>query len=46
VNICIIVNDIDKKLQNKLRGPMHYQIGVTCLFIDSRYLLCSNDKKL
>jgi len=25
--------DIDLKLQNKLHGPMHYKIGVTCVFI-------------
>jgi len=24
--------NIDQKLQNKLHGPMHYKIGVTCVY--------------
>ena len=29
--------NIDLKLGNILDRPMHYEIGVTCLFIDTRY---------
>jgi len=28
----ILYTDIDLNLQNKLHGPMHYNIGVTCVF--------------
>jgi len=26
----ILHTNIDQKLRNKLHGPMHYKIGVTC----------------
>ena len=29
--------NIHQKLQNKSYGPMHYKIGVTCVFNDTRY---------
>ena len=38
----MLYRNIDLKLRNKLHGPMHYKIGVTCLDNDSRYKLCSN----
>ena len=28
----ILYTNIDRKLRNKLHGPMHYEIGVTRLF--------------
>jgi len=28
----ILYEDIDQILRNKLHGPMHYKIGVTCLY--------------
>jgi len=34
-----IYRNIDQKLRNQLHGPMHYKIGVKCLFNDTRYIL-------
>jgi len=28
----LLYTNIDLKLQNKLHGPMHYKIGVTCVY--------------
>jgi len=28
----ILYMNIDHKLSNKLHGPMHYKIGVTCVY--------------
>jgi len=28
-----LYTNIDLKLQNKSHGPMHYKIGVTCVYI-------------
>ena len=28
----VLDTDIDLKLRNKLHGPMHYKIGVTCVY--------------
>jgi len=30
---CVIVWEHDQIIPNKLHGPMHYKIGVTCVFI-------------
>ena len=32
IYICILYTNVDQKLWNKLYGPMHYKIGVTCVF--------------
>jgi len=29
---CVLYENIDQILPNKLHGPMHYRIGVTCVF--------------
>jgi len=34
---------IDQKLQNKLHGPMHYKIGVACVFNGHKITLCCNN---
>jgi len=34
-------NDLGE-MRIKLRGPMHYKIGFSCLFNASRYILCCN----
>jgi len=28
----VLYTNIDLKLRNKLHGPMHYKIGVTCVY--------------
>jgi len=33
----VLYKNIDLKLQNKLHGPMHYKIGVTCVYIGHRF---------
>jgi len=30
--IKVLYENIDQILQNKLHGPMHYKIGVTCVY--------------
>jgi len=32
ISYLVLYTNIDQKLQNKLQGPMHYKIGVTCLY--------------
>jgi len=35
--------NIDQKLRNKLHGPMHYKIDVTCVYNETRYIhWCDN----
>ena len=36
---------MDLKLRNKLHGPMHYKIGVTCVF-NGHEILCCNTTSL
>jgi len=36
----LLYTHIDLKLLNKLHGPMPYMIGVTCVSMDTRYILC------
>jgi len=43
IKLVILYTNIDQKLWTKLQGPMHYNIGVKCLFNDTRYILCSNN---
>jgi len=32
--------NIDQKLRDKLHELMHHKLGVTCVFNDTRYILC------
>jgi len=39
----VLYTNIDLKLQDKSHGPMHYQIGVTCVSMDTGVILCCNN---
>jgi len=32
MSILVLYENIDQTLPNKLDGPMHYKIGVTCVY--------------
>jgi len=32
---CVLYENIDQILLNKLHGPMHYKIGVTCVLYEN-----------
>ena len=44
MNLKLLYRNNDLTLLNKLHGPMHYKIGVICVFKDTRYILCCNNK--
>ena len=36
----VLYKNIDLTLRNKLHGPVHYQIGVTCVYKNIWFILC------
>jgi len=41
--VLLVRKNIDLKLRNKLDGPMHYKISVTCVYNGHTiYILCCN----
>jgi len=48
LKLLILFTNIDQKLQNKLLGPIHYKIGVACVFNNTilRDILCCNTTKI